>query len=99
MPLVRAPLRAPPSRLRHCPSCLPQDPKNPDGRRVTPTHPDEVVLLGGHLDSWDLGEGTTDNGAGAMVVLEAARALAASHVKPERTIRFVLFTGEEEGLF
>ncbi|HEV2291237.1 MAG TPA: M20/M25/M40 family metallo-hydrolase, partial [Gemmatimonadales bacterium] len=48
--------------------------------------------------SWDLGEGTTDNGAGSAVVLEAARALAASGVKPKRTIRFVLFTGEEEGL-
>ncbi len=62
-------------------------------------HPDEVVLLGAHLDSWDLGEGTTDNGTGAMAVLEAARILAASGVKPQRTIRFVLFTGEEEGLF
>lgn len=60
--------------------------------------PGEVVILGGHLDSWDLGEGTTDNGAGAATVLEAARALAASGVKPKRTIRFILFTGEEEGL-
>jgi carboxypeptidase Q len=61
-------------------------------------HPDEVVLLGAHLDSWDLGTGTTDNGAGAMVVLEAARILAAAHVRPARTIRFALFTGEEQGL-
>jgi len=60
--------------------------------------PDEVVILGGHLDSWDLGTGTTDNGTGSMVVLEAARALAKLNVKPKRTIRFVLFTGEEEGL-
>ena len=60
--------------------------------------PDEVVIIGGHLDSWDLGEGTTDNGAGSATVLEAARAIAASGVKPKRTIRFVLFTGEEEGL-
>ena len=60
--------------------------------------PDEVVILGGHLDSWDLATGTTDNGTGSMAVLEAARALAKLHVKPKRTIRFVLFTGEEEGL-
>ncbi len=60
--------------------------------------PDEVVVLGGHLDSWDLATGTTDDGTGTMVVLEAARALAKLNVKPKRTIRFVLFTGEEEGL-
>ncbi len=60
--------------------------------------PDEVVLLGAHLDSWDLGTGTTDNGTGSMVVLEAARALAKLNLKPKRTIRFVLFSGEEEGL-
>jgi hypothetical protein len=63
------------------------------------TKPEEVVLVGAHLDSWDLATGTTDNGAGAMVVLEAARILKASGVHPARTIRFVLFTGEEEGLF
>jgi Zn-dependent M28 family amino/carboxypeptidase len=60
--------------------------------------PDEVVILGGHLDSWDLATGTTDNGTGSMAVLEAARALAKLNVKPKRTIRFVLFTGEEQGL-
>src|SRR4051794_20652243 len=60
--------------------------------------PGEVVILGAHLDSWDLGTGTTDNGTGSMVVLEAARALARSGVKPKRTIRFILFSGEEEGL-
>lgn len=61
--------------------------------------PDEVVLLGAHLDSWDLATGGTDNGAGAMAVLEAARIMKASGVKPKRTVRFVLFSGEEEGLF
>lgn len=61
--------------------------------------PDEVVLLGAHLDSWDLATGATDNGAGAIAVLEAARILKASGVRPKRTIRFVLFGGEEEGLF
>jgi carboxypeptidase Q len=60
--------------------------------------PDEVVILGAHLDSWDLGTGSTDNGTGSMVVLEAARALEKLGLKPKRTIRFVLFTGEEEGL-
>src|SRR5215469_2584632 len=60
--------------------------------------PDEVVLLGAHLDSWDLGTGSTDNGTGAIAVLEAARILKAVGARPSRTIRFVLFTGEEEGL-
>jgi Zn-dependent M28 family amino/carboxypeptidase len=57
-----------------------------------------VVILGAHLDSWDLGTGVTDNGTGSMVVLEAARAIAQSGVKPKRTIRFILFSGEEQGL-
>ena len=60
--------------------------------------PGQVVILGAHLDSWDLGTGTTDNGTGAMAVLEAARIIAQSGIKPKRTIRFILFSGEEEGL-
>jgi hypothetical protein len=60
--------------------------------------PGQAVILGAHLDSWDLGTGVTDNGAGCMVVLEAARAIAQSGLKPKRTIRFVLFSGEEQGL-
>ena len=60
--------------------------------------PGQVVILGAHLDSWDLGTGTTDNGTGSMVVLEAARAMAQSGLKPKRTIRFILFSGEEQGL-
>jgi Zn-dependent M28 family amino/carboxypeptidase len=60
--------------------------------------PDEMVILGAHLDSWELGTGATDNGTGSMAVLEASRALAKLKVKPKRTIRFVLFSGEEEGL-
>jgi hypothetical protein len=60
--------------------------------------PDEVVILGAHLDSWDLGQGVTDNGTGSMVVLEAARAIAQSGVKPKRSIRFILFGAEEQGL-
>jgi carboxypeptidase Q len=60
--------------------------------------PGQVVILGAHLDSWDLGTGVTDNGTGSMVVLDAARAIARSGLKPRRTIRFVLFSGEEQGL-
>jgi hypothetical protein len=61
--------------------------------------PDEVVILGAHIDSWDLGQGTTDNGTGTCVVLEAARVLQKCGIKPKRTIRFCLFSGEEEGLY
>ncbi len=60
--------------------------------------PNEFVILGAHLDSWDLAQGTTDNGTGSCVVLEAARILSRSGIRPRRTIRFVLFTGEEQGL-
>lgn len=63
--------------------------------------PDEFVVVGAHLDSWDLGTGTTDNGTGSSVVLEVARAIAArarAGYPPKRTIRFVLFSGEEQGL-
>ena len=60
-------------------------------------HPDERVIIGGHLDSWDLGQGALDNGTGAMATLEAARTLQALDWKPKRTITFILFTGEEEG--
>jgi hypothetical protein len=60
-------------------------------------HPDERVIVGGHLDSWDLGQGALDNGTGAMATLEAARTLQALGWKPKRTITFILFTGEEQG--
>jgi hypothetical protein len=60
--------------------------------------PDEVVIVGAHLDSWDLGQGTTDNGTGTCAVLETARTLVRAGIKPKRTIRFCLFTGEEQGL-
>jgi carboxypeptidase Q len=60
--------------------------------------PEEFVVVGAHLDSWDLGQGTTDNGTGTAAVLEAARILARCGTVPRRTIRFVLFTGEEQGL-
>ncbi|HUF04701.1 MAG TPA: M20/M25/M40 family metallo-hydrolase [Aridibacter sp.] len=59
---------------------------------------DEVVMIGAHLDSWHSGTGGTDNGAGTTVVMEAMRILAASGLKPRRTIRAALWTGEEQGL-
>jgi Zn-dependent M28 family amino/carboxypeptidase len=59
---------------------------------------DEVVMVGAHLDSWHGGTGATDNGAGCMVTMEAMRILQAIGVKPRRTIRIGLWTGEEEGL-
>jgi carboxypeptidase Q len=61
--------------------------------------PDEAVILGAHLDSWDLGTGALDNGCNAALVIEAARVIKATGLLPRRTIRFVLFTGEEQGMF
>ena len=61
-------------------------------------NPEQVFVVGAHLDSWDLSEGSTDNGTGSSSVLGAAEAIVHSGVKPKRTIRFVLFTGEEQGL-
>jgi hypothetical protein len=58
----------------------------------------EYVVIGGHLDSWQLGTGAEDNGTGAASVLAVAEAMKASGVQPKRTMRFVLFGGEEEGL-
>ncbi len=62
--------------------------------------PEEVVIISAHLDSWNGpgSEGATDNGTGSAVTLEAARILMAAGAKPKRTIRFVLWTGEEQGL-
>lgn len=61
-------------------------------------HPGEVILVGGHLDSWDLATGATDNGLGSFSILDLARLMQSMPFKPERTIRFVLFMGEEQGL-
>jgi carboxypeptidase Q len=60
--------------------------------------PGQVVIVGAHLDSWELATGTSDNGTGSMTTLEAARIIAQSGLRPRRTIRFILFTGEEQGL-
>ena len=59
---------------------------------------DEIVLVGGHLDSWHSSPGATDNADGAATVLEAARILSAVGARPRRTIRFALWSGEEQGL-
>src|SRR5258708_8597656 len=61
-------------------------------------NPDQILVVGGHLDSWDLAQGTTDNGSGTATTLGAAEAIVRSGPKPRRQIRFVLFTGEEQGL-
>ena len=60
---------------------------------------DQIVMVGGHLDSWIAGTGATDNGAGAVVALEVMRILNTLHVQPRRTIRIALWSGEEEGLY
>ncbi len=60
--------------------------------------PDEIVVVGAHLDAWDFGAGAQDNGSGTVTVLEVARAIHALGRAPKRTIRFALFGGEEQGL-
>lgn len=60
--------------------------------------PDEFVILGAHLDSWELGTGALDNGCNAALVIDALRAIKATGLRPRRSIRFILFSGEEEGL-
>jgi carboxypeptidase Q len=61
--------------------------------------PDEIVILGGHLDSWDLGTGALDNGCNSALVIDVARCMRAAGLRPKRTIRFVLFSGEEQGMY
>lgn len=60
--------------------------------------PDEIVIIGGHIDSWDGAEGAVDNGTGVATTMEAARLLVAAGARPKRTIRFMLWSGEEQGL-
>jgi Zn-dependent M28 family amino/carboxypeptidase len=64
-----------------------------------PNLKDQIVMLGGHLDSWHSSGGATDNAAGAAVAMEAARILKALDLKPRRTIRVALWSGEEQGLY
>lgn len=60
--------------------------------------PEEKIIVGGHLDSWDLATGAIDNGIGSFAILDMARTFSALNLKPKRTIQFVMFMGEEEGL-
>src|SRR5205823_2179471 len=60
---------------------------------------DEIVMLGGHMDSWHSGTGATDNGAGVAATMEAVRILRAANLQPRRTVRIGLWTGEEQGLY
>jgi carboxypeptidase Q len=64
-----------------------------------PNLKDQIVMVGGHLDSWGSGTGATDNGAGSIVAMEVVRILKALDIKPRRTIRIALWSGEEQGLF
>ena len=61
--------------------------------------PNEVVIFGAHLDSWELGTGALDNGCNAALVIDSLRAIKAAGVRPRRTIRFILFSGEEQGMW
>lgn len=60
--------------------------------------PDEKIVVGGHLDSWDLAQGAVDNGLGAFSIMDMARTFLTLGIKPKRTVKFVLFMGEEQGL-
>lgn len=60
--------------------------------------PDERIIIGGHLDSWDLATGAIDNGIGSFAILDIARAFKANQLQPKRTVQFVMFMGEEQGL-
>jgi carboxypeptidase Q len=61
-------------------------------------HPDEVIVMGGHIDSWDVGQGAMDDGGGAVAAWEALRLIKQLGVRPKRTVRVVLWTNEEIGL-
>lgn len=63
------------------------------------THPDEVVVIGGHIDSWDVGQGAHDDGGGCVMAMEALNVLRKLGLQPRRTIRVVLWTAEEVGLY
>jgi Zn-dependent M28 family amino/carboxypeptidase len=62
------------------------------------TKADEIVVIGAHLDSWDLGDGALDNGANAVMLIDIARQFARLGIRPTRTVRFVMWNGEEQGM-
>ncbi len=68
------------------------------GELVGSTNPDEIVVIGGHIDSWDVGQGAHDDGAGCVMAMEAINVLRKLNLRPRRTIRVVLWTNEENGL-
>ncbi|MFN8220454.1 MAG: M20/M25/M40 family metallo-hydrolase [Fimbriimonadales bacterium] len=86
-------------RLKMSCQTLPDVPSaNVCGEIVGSELPDEVIVMGGHLDSWDTGKGAHDDGAGCMQALEALRLMRVLGLKPKRTIRAVMFMNEENGL-
>lgn len=86
-------------RLRMSGSTHPEaESTNVIGEIVGREHPEEVVLVGGHFDSWDAAGGASDDGVGCVVTWEAARLMKAVGLRPRRTVRVVLFTNEENGL-
>jgi Zn-dependent M28 family amino/carboxypeptidase len=76
----------------------PQDSRNVVAEIRGREKPEEIVLLGAHLDSWDLGTGADDNGVNCALVIDTARAFKELGLVPRRTVRFVLFNGEEDGM-
>jgi hypothetical protein len=68
------------------------------GEVVGSERPDEVVVIGGHIDSWDVGQGAQDDGVGCVIAMEAARLIRRLDLRPRRTIRVVLYTNEENGV-
>jgi hypothetical protein len=92
-----------PAKVRLTLGCGTADPPEVDSANVVAEirgreRPDEVVVIGAHLDSWDLGTGAVDDGTGVAMVLGAMRAVARLGVPPRRTLRAVLFMNEEQGL-
>lgn len=68
------------------------------GEIIGSEHPERIITVGGHLDSWDVGEGAHDDGAGCVQSIEVIRAFKAAGIQPKNTIRAVLFMNEENGL-
>ena len=90
-----------PVRVRLAMSCEPMpdaESANVVGELVGRERPDEVIVIGGHLDAWDVGQGAHDDGAGCVHAIEAVRLLQEIGYRPRRTLRVVLFTNEESGL-
>jgi hypothetical protein len=76
----------------------PYESYNVIGEITGSTHPEEIVVIGAHLDAWDLGGGALDNGANVSMLIDMARQMKRLNIRPARTIRFALWNGEEQGL-